>query len=206
MQCVGHHEGPPAATQPVSDCAGCFTRVAQLATVVGCSMGASVIWSHLELFGDARISKAVFVDQVPLQVPSRAFPVKMRPWRRVEEISRAMARKEQAQPRMYRLETVSSSHSSGRRAAARRCVLHVRRAGARFRGCSTLDLYASVSCEYPAPAVLTLQNLAEDWSTGSRGCYDAESLARVQMQLRYDFPSVAAVGDFNVSAKLGVVV
>lgn len=40
----------------------------QLVTVVGCSMGSSIIWSHLELFGDARISKAVFVDQTPLQV------------------------------------------------------------------------------------------------------------------------------------------
>lgn len=40
----------------------------QLATLVGCSMGASVIWAHMELFGDARIGKCVFVDQVPLQV------------------------------------------------------------------------------------------------------------------------------------------
>ncbi len=31
-------------------------------------MGASIIWAHFELFGDARISKAVFVDQAPLQV------------------------------------------------------------------------------------------------------------------------------------------
>lgn len=45
---------------------------AQLATLVGCSMGASCIWSYLELFGDARVSKAVFVDQVPLQV--RTWP------------------------------------------------------------------------------------------------------------------------------------
>ena len=40
-------------------------------TVVGTSMGAAVIWSYLELFGDARIAKAVFVDQAPLQ--ARAF-------------------------------------------------------------------------------------------------------------------------------------
>jgi pimeloyl-ACP methyl ester carboxylesterase len=40
----------------------------QLATLVGCSMGAAVIWAHLELFGDARIGKCVFVDQAPLQV------------------------------------------------------------------------------------------------------------------------------------------
>lgn len=73
----------------------------QLATVVGCSMGASVIWAHFELFGDSRISKAVFVDQVPLQ------------------------------------------------------------------------------------------NLAEDWTLGSKGCYDSVSLTRTQMQLRYNFPSVA---------------
>ena len=38
-----------------------------------------------------------------------------------------------------------------------------------------------------------LQDNAEDWTLGSRGCYDAASLARLQMQLRYDFPSVAAV-------------
>ncbi len=43
-------------------------RCAQVVTVVGTSMGAAVIWSYLELFGDARIAKAVFVDQAPLQV------------------------------------------------------------------------------------------------------------------------------------------
>ena len=43
----------------------------QLATLVGCSMGAAVIWAHLELFGDARIGKCVFVDQAPLQVRCR---------------------------------------------------------------------------------------------------------------------------------------
>ena len=37
-------------------------------TVVGASMGAAIIWSYFELFGeDGRISKAVFVDQAPLQ-------------------------------------------------------------------------------------------------------------------------------------------
>lgn len=37
-------------------------------TVVGASMGASIIWSYFELFGiDGRIGKAVFVDQAPLQ-------------------------------------------------------------------------------------------------------------------------------------------
>lgn len=41
---------------------------AQLVTLVGTSMGASIIWSYVELFGDARVSKAVFVDQAPLQV------------------------------------------------------------------------------------------------------------------------------------------
>jgi pimeloyl-ACP methyl ester carboxylesterase len=45
----------------------------QLATLVGCSMGASVIWAHMELFGDARIGKCVFVDQVPLQVRRLPF-------------------------------------------------------------------------------------------------------------------------------------
>lgn len=37
-------------------------------TVVGASMGASIIWSYFELFGnDGRIGKAIFVDQAPLQ-------------------------------------------------------------------------------------------------------------------------------------------
>ena len=38
-------------------------------TVVGASMGASIIWSYFELFGngDGRIAKAIFVDQAPLQ-------------------------------------------------------------------------------------------------------------------------------------------
>lgn len=37
-------------------------------TVVGTSMGASTIWSYIELFGDHRLARAVFVDQAPLQV------------------------------------------------------------------------------------------------------------------------------------------
>lgn len=38
-------------------------------TVVGASMGASIIWSYFEIFGnvDSRVAKAVFVDQAPLQ-------------------------------------------------------------------------------------------------------------------------------------------
>ena len=31
-------------------------------------MGASTIWSYIELFGEDRIARAVFVDQAPLQV------------------------------------------------------------------------------------------------------------------------------------------
>jgi len=42
--------------------------VVQKVTVVGTSMGASTIWSYLELFGEDRIARAVFVDQAPLQV------------------------------------------------------------------------------------------------------------------------------------------
>ncbi len=42
--------------------------VMQEVTVVGTSMGASTIWSYIELFGDDRIARAVFVDQAPLQV------------------------------------------------------------------------------------------------------------------------------------------
>lgn len=64
-------------------------------------MGASTIWSYIELFGNLRLAKAVFVDQAPLQ------------------------------------------------------------------------------------------NLAEDWNLGSKGCYDAASLARLQSILKYDFKAVA---------------
>lgn len=42
----------------------------QNVTAVGASMGAAVVWSYFELFGcssHSRISKAVFVDQAPLQ-------------------------------------------------------------------------------------------------------------------------------------------
>jgi len=37
------------------------------ATVLGWSMGAAVIWSHYELFGDERLKKMVIVDQSPRQ-------------------------------------------------------------------------------------------------------------------------------------------
>lgn len=36
-------------------------------TAVGASMGAAILWSYFELFGNDRISQAVFVDQAPLQ-------------------------------------------------------------------------------------------------------------------------------------------
>ncbi len=36
----------------------------QEVTVVGSSMGAAVIWSYIELYGQQRLAKAVFVDQV----------------------------------------------------------------------------------------------------------------------------------------------
>lgn len=36
-------------------------------TLIGCSMGAAVIWSYIELFGEGRLAGAVFVDQAPLQ-------------------------------------------------------------------------------------------------------------------------------------------
>lgn len=37
------------------------------ATLVGCSMGAAVIWSYLELFGPRRVARIVLVDQSPRQ-------------------------------------------------------------------------------------------------------------------------------------------
>ncbi|KAK9824941.1 hypothetical protein WJX74_008906 [Apatococcus lobatus] len=70
-------------------------------TLVGTSLGASIIWSYFELFGHAHLARAAFVDQPPLQ------------------------------------------------------------------------------------------NRAEDWALGSNGCYDAASLARLQMTLKLDFESVA---------------
>ena len=47
-----------------------FERDVQDVTVVGTSMGASIIWSYIELFGEQRLAKAIFVDQAPLQVSS----------------------------------------------------------------------------------------------------------------------------------------
>ena len=44
-------------------------------TVVGASMGCAVIWSYIELFGEERLSQAVFVDQAPLQVSGKALPL-----------------------------------------------------------------------------------------------------------------------------------
>ena len=35
--------------------------------LVGCSLGAAIIWAYAELFGTSRIAGAVFVDQAPLQ-------------------------------------------------------------------------------------------------------------------------------------------
>eukprot|EP00803_Ostreobium_quekettii_P007367 evm.model.scf_89.4 EVM.evm.TU.scf_89.4 scf_89:8566-11639(+) len=72
-------------------------------TLLGTSMGASIIWSYFELFDPGRVSKAVFVDQAPLQ------------------------------------------------------------------------------------------NRADDWDEGkaSKGCYDAKSLAQLQMGLKTDFPKFA---------------
>ena len=40
----------------------------QDATVVGSSMGASIVWSYIELYGHQHLGKLVFVDQTPLQV------------------------------------------------------------------------------------------------------------------------------------------
>ena len=48
-----------------------------------------------------------------------------------------------------------------------------------------------MQCSGTVSAVLNLQNLAEDWTIGSTGCYDAASLARLQSTLRYDFRAVA---------------
>eukprot|EP01025_Chloroclados_australasicus_P065859 TRINITY_DN8987_c0_g3_i1.p1 TRINITY_DN8987_c0_g3~~TRINITY_DN8987_c0_g3_i1.p1 ORF type:complete len:330 (-),score=24.95 TRINITY_DN8987_c0_g3_i1:582-1436(-) len=70
-------------------------------TLVGTSMGASIIWSYFELFAGDRVGKAVFVDQAPLQ------------------------------------------------------------------------------------------NLADDWKLGSKGCYDTASLARLQYSLEKDFDDFA---------------
>lgn len=56
-------------------------------------------------------------------------------------------------------------------------------------------LHAYTTSSFARPASVTsphlLQNLAEDWRTGSTGCYDAVSLARLQCTLKYDFKAVA---------------
>ena len=124
----------------------------QLATLVGCSMGAAVIWAHLELFGDARIGKCVFVDQAPLQVCHL--------WRH------CVGAKKMASWTVLLL-------ASGR--STEPCLRD------EPRGCQSTFLW------------VRLQDRAEDWSLGSRGCYDAVSLTRLQMQLRYDFQGVAQV-------------
>ena len=36
----------------------------QTVTVVGSSMGASIIWAYIELYGHDRLAQAIFVDQV----------------------------------------------------------------------------------------------------------------------------------------------
>ena len=39
----------------------------QAVTVVGSSMGASIIWAYIELYGHDRLARAIFVDQVTLR-------------------------------------------------------------------------------------------------------------------------------------------
>lgn len=53
--------------------------------------------------------------------------------------------------------------------------------------------------------IFPTQNLAEDWTLGSKGCYDAVSLTRLQAVLKYDVQAVA-VGNVKgcVSIPLGV--
>jgi len=41
--------------------------------------------------------------------------------------------------------------------------------------------------------VYRTQNQTDDWKLGSKGCYDAASLAKLQCKLELDFPSVAEV-------------
>ena len=42
--------------------------IAQAVTIVGSSMGASIIWAYIELYGHDRLARAVFVDQVALRL------------------------------------------------------------------------------------------------------------------------------------------
>lgn len=41
-----------------------FWLVLQDVIVVGSSMGASIIWAYIELYGEDRLAGAIFVDQV----------------------------------------------------------------------------------------------------------------------------------------------
>ena len=40
---------------------------------------------------------------------------------------------------------------------------------------------------------MSAQNQTDEWKLGSKGCYDAASLAKLQCKLEIDFPSVAEV-------------
>ena len=61
-QCTRSNKHWRAGTEPGA------TGAVQEVTVVGSSMGASVIWSYIELYGHTHLGKLVFVDQTPLQV------------------------------------------------------------------------------------------------------------------------------------------
>ncbi|KAK4459692.1 AB hydrolase superfamily protein YdjP [Cladorrhinum samala] len=48
------------------------TPLAELKIVpVGCSIGAAILWTYIELFGDSEFAGFIFVDQAPLQDRSR---------------------------------------------------------------------------------------------------------------------------------------
>ena len=59
---------PPAEARHQSGDNLRHSALLQDATVVGSSMGASVLWSYIELYGHQHLGKLVFVDQTPLQV------------------------------------------------------------------------------------------------------------------------------------------
>jgi pimeloyl-ACP methyl ester carboxylesterase len=51
----------------VSGGAGAGPQTPLKITPVGCSIGAAILWTYIELFGDGDFASAVFVDQAPLQ-------------------------------------------------------------------------------------------------------------------------------------------
>ena len=166
--------------------------------MVGASMGASVIWAYIELFGHPHLKQAVFVDQAPLQVSSGLLETVLqmalcklsclRYWAGVP--TRTAVQLPPAEQHCLHpwkpVSLQSCADLSNSVEHTHRALPHVL-ALCWSTGCCT---QTAATCD----CILCLQNLAEDWNLGSHGCYDAVSLARLQCTLKYDFNAVAQGG------------